>query len=107
MSKLFENKPNIVRVELSDKSGTAERFVVGKDLDEAIAIVEAAFSQETVEKKARRKRRTKQELLADNGQQAKEFRTAEAPAPDKPKRGRKPKTEAGWPSTGSRELVTA
>ena len=81
MTNVFEEKPGIVKVVLSDSSGTAERFIVGKSLDEVLAVVGTSFnggSAITLQKKPRRKRRTKAEI-----EQAKEPETArDAPEPE-------------------------
>ena len=68
MSNLYQEAPNQVKIALTDDTGEAERFVVGQTLDEAIAIIEAAFGSPTKEaaksKKPRKKRRTKAEMTA-------------------------------------------
>ena len=66
MSNLYQEAPNQVKIALTDDTGEAERFVVGQTLDEAVAIIEAAFGGKPAEapKKARKKRRTKAEMTA-------------------------------------------
>ena len=41
---LYQEKPNIVKIVMSDTSGTAERYSVGRTLDEVISMVEEDFS---------------------------------------------------------------
>ncbi len=66
MSNVYQEKPNIVEVTVTDETGTAIRYVVGKTLDEVIATV----TGETVPawvgkpKKERKARRTKAEIVA-------------------------------------------
>lgn len=40
MSNVYQEKPNIVTIQITDDTGTAERFVVGKSLDEVISLIE-------------------------------------------------------------------
>lgn len=63
MSNIFHTLPNIVTVQISDANGTAERFVVGKTLDEVISIIEpeAPVGGRSA-KKARKPRRTRAEM---------------------------------------------
>ena len=66
MTNVYQEKPNVVTVGLSDKTGTAERFVVGKTLDEVLAILDpgSAASVVAAPTKGKRHRRTKAELAA-------------------------------------------
>ncbi len=60
---VYQENPNIVELTIKDKTGAATRFVVGKTLDEVIAIIEpeAPFAGATT-KKARKPRRTKAQM---------------------------------------------
>ena len=70
--KLFTDKPNLVKLTLQDQSGSAERWVTGKTLDEAIGIVEVAFGgpTEPVVPGKKRRRRTKKEIEASKEPEA-------------------------------------
>ena len=61
---LYQEKPNIVKIVMTDPSGTAERFAPGVTLDEVIRQVEKCLghAEDTPVKKPRRKRRTKMEM---------------------------------------------
>lgn len=63
MSDVYIEKPNVVHVILSDNSGQAERFIVGKTLDEATALIDPTPAW-VGKPKAKRKRRTKAEIAA-------------------------------------------
>jgi hypothetical protein len=68
MSNVYQEKPNIVTVQISDDTGTAERFVVGKSLDEVIALIEPTApcaGPGKKPKKDRKPRRTKAEIAAE------------------------------------------
>lgn len=56
MSNVYQEKPNIVTVQISDNNGTAERFIVGKTLDEVIASVDPASQLVAPKKKDRKPR---------------------------------------------------
>ncbi len=67
MSKVYEQKPNIVKVTVEDESGTQERHIVGYTLDEVIEAV--ILSLDGAEPKptkthTRKPRRTKAEMQA-------------------------------------------
>lgn len=68
MSSLYEQKPNSVKIVMTDDSGDSERFVVGLSLDEVVAVIEASFGvvpgKSFKAKKARKPRRTKAEMAA-------------------------------------------
>ena len=63
---LYQEKPNIVKIVMSDASGTAERYSVGRTLDEVISVVEdvGEVDKPAQVKKPRAKRRTKAEIEA-------------------------------------------
>lgn len=67
MSNVYIEKPNIVTVQMSDATGTADRFIVGKSLDEVIAIIqpEPPCAGPKPKKKDRKPRRTKAEIAKD------------------------------------------
>ena len=67
MSNVYQEKPNIVTVQITDDTGTAERFVVGKSLDEVIALIEpeSPCAGPKPKKKDRKPRRTKAEMAKD------------------------------------------
>jgi hypothetical protein len=88
MSSVYQEKPNIVKVVISDESGEAERFVVGKDLSEVIAIIEPDADGQPRLKKVKRARRTKAEIAATVTTPEPERETATAGA------GKK---ETSWP----------
>lgn len=66
MSNVYQEKPNIVTVQISDATGTADRFIVGRSLDEVIAIIEpeSPCAGPKPKKKDRKPRRTKAEIAA-------------------------------------------
>ena len=64
MSNVYQEKPNIVEVTMKDKTGTAVRFVVGKTLDEVIAIIEPEAPTAGRAMPKTRKRRTRAEMAA-------------------------------------------
>ena len=66
MSNVYAEKPNVVTVEMSDDTGTAQRFVVGKTLDDVIALVDpmaAVAAGVVAPTKEKRHRRTKAEMV--------------------------------------------
>lgn len=67
MSNVYQEKPNIVTVQIVDSTGTAERFIVGKSLDEVISLIhpEAPCAGPKPKKKDRKPRRTKAEMAKD------------------------------------------
>lgn len=62
---VWQDKPNLVRVVLSDETGEAERWVVGKSLDEAITMVDPNNRIVDRPVKTRKPRRTKAEMVAE------------------------------------------
>lgn len=64
MSNVYQEKPNIVTIQITDDTGTAERFIVGRSLDEVIAIIqpEAPCAGPKPKKKDRKPRRTRAEI---------------------------------------------
>ena len=94
---MYQDPPNQVTVKLSDDSGEATRWIVGKSLDEAIATVEAAFGAVPTAqkpKKARKPRRTKAQMAAIAGSVA----AAEGSAvPSSRKNGKKELAGTAWP----------
>ena len=67
MSRIYEERPNIVEVTMTDKSGTAVRHIVGYTLDEVIeAVVLGLDGAEKPAAPARKthRRRTKAEIAA-------------------------------------------
>lgn len=63
MSNVYQEKPNIVTIQITDDTGTAERFVVGKTLDEVLSIIqpEAPVAGRDA-KKPRKARRSRSEM---------------------------------------------
>ena len=61
---VYQEKPNIVKVVLSDDGGEAERFLVGQSLEDAVTAVENLFFGEPTKTvtKQRKPRRTKAEM---------------------------------------------
>ena len=60
---IYETEPNVVKIALSDKTGEAERYAVGRTLDEVIMIIAHALSDALVAvKKARKPRRSKAQV---------------------------------------------
>lgn len=83
MSNVFQEKPNIVTVQISDEKGFLERYVVGKTVKEIAALIDGQpVSQDILiaEKKPRKPRRTKAEMQAANSNQA-EPESSEVPPP--------------------------
>ena len=69
MSKVYEAAPNIVKVTMTDKTGTAERHIVGYSLDEVIEAVTLSLDgaeQKPLTKthKTRKPRSTKAEMAS-------------------------------------------
>ena len=85
MSNVYQEKPNIVTVQISDANGTAERFIVGRSLDEVIASVDPA-SQNAAPKKKERKPRSPNKP-----------KPAAAEAEKKPEPAADEKKETAWP----------
>ena len=87
MSSIYDSPPNQVSIEMKDESGEAQRFVVNKTLDEVIAVIEEAFGAPPVAapapKKARKPRRTKQQMQAAEAPHEPEAASQEAPPPHK------------------------
>jgi len=84
---MYQDEPNTVYLTMKDSSGSAERWVVGKTLDEAIATVEAAFGMTAAaEPKKRKQRRTKAEMAQ-----------SEPTVVGKPTNGKRETVGAGWP----------
>ncbi len=93
---LYQEKPNIVKIVMSDASGNAERYAAGISLDDVISQVETILGENPpMPKKARRKRRTKAEIAAAKPQPD----LAADPSPDAPAREKKLKSGKGpvWP----------
>lgn len=67
MSNVYQETPNIVSVQINDSTGTATRFIVGKSLDEVIALIDPAApcAESKPKKKDRKPRRTKVDIAAD------------------------------------------
>lgn len=67
MSNVYQETPNIVAVQINDSTGTATRFIVGKSLDEVIALIDPAApcAGPKPKKKDRKPRRTKAEMQKD------------------------------------------
>lgn len=89
MSKVYENRPNIVEVTVKDESGEAVRHIVGYSLDEVIEAVtlslDGAEPRVAVEhKKPRKPRRTKAEIAAA-APEGKSAPANEADGAEKPK----------------------
>ena len=65
---MYQDEPNQVYLTIKDSSGSAERWVVGKTLDEAITMIETAFGMADTAKpaKSRKPRRTKAEMTAQS-----------------------------------------
>ena len=83
---VYADAPNIVHIKFQDNSGEAERFVAGKTLDEVLESLGMSMHVDGPVK-ARRKRRSKAEMVAE----AVPFEpTAEVPPPHKSKK------EAAW-----------
>ena len=59
---VYQERPNVVEVSFADEHGTAVRYVVGKTLDEVIAIIEPEAPVAGPAKASRRARRTKAEM---------------------------------------------
>ncbi len=95
MSNVYQEKPNIVTVQITDDTGTAERFVVGKSLDEVISLIEpeAPCAGPKV-KKARKPRRTGPASVRNEPAEPAPERSAGQAAMDKLKE--EPK-ESVWP----------
>ena|SRR3990167_6213774 len=94
---MYQEPPNQVAVKLSDDSGEAMRWIIGKSLDETIATVEAAFGAVPTaakSKKARKPRRTKAQMNAV----ADSVAAAEGQsAPSSRKNGKKELAGTPWP----------
>lgn len=69
MSNVYAEKPNVVTVSITDDSGYAQRFVVGKTLGEVIASVDPGTPVVAATMaKEKRHRRTKAEMaVSGNG----------------------------------------
>ncbi len=83
MSKVYEDAPNIVKIQGSDKSGTFERHIVGFTLDEVIEAITLSLdgAEQTAKvptKSHRKARRTKAEMQAATPQPERKEETATA-----------------------------
>ena len=83
MSTVYQEKPNIVQVTIIDETGSAERFIVGKSLDQVIEQVTGEKLPEWVgQKKTRKPRRTKAQMATSTEEAWGEQKTAtEVPPP--------------------------